>query len=87
MRASTMRTVIGLVAACASVAAAAVETAPPPRLVDRTPAEEQARVYRVLFEKVGRVGLPELAKSKDTSLALQASWELHMKITQRLEKA
>lgn len=84
MRALTVRAVIGLVAVCAS--AAAVETAPPPRLVDRTPAEEQARAYRALFEKVGRAGLPELTKSKDTSLALQASWELHKKITQRLEK-
>lgn len=85
MNTLSVRLAIGLAMACASLAAA-VETAPPPRLVQRTPAQEQARTYRALFEKVGRAGLPELAKSKDTGLALQASWELHKKIVKRAEK-
>jgi hypothetical protein len=53
---------------------------------EENPKDKQARVYRELFEKVGRSGLPDLAKSKDTGLALQASWELHKKLVKRSTK-
>lgn len=82
MSIASARLAIGLALACASVVAAA-ETAPPPREVRRTEPERRAFEYRRLFEKVGRAGLPELTKSEDTGLALQASWELHKRLVKR----
>lgn len=52
-----------------------------PTLADKArPSEERAAAYRKLFEKAGRNGLVELTHSKDTSTALQASWESHKKL-------
>lgn len=51
------------------------------------PSQKQAAEYKALFEKVGRAGLPDLTKDKDTSLALQASWELHKKLVKRTKRA
>ena len=48
--------------------------------------EDKAKAYRLLFEKVGRPGLPDLMKGKDTGLALQASWEFHKKLVKRPKK-
>jgi hypothetical protein len=50
---------------------------------EERPEEKQAQAYRELFEKVGRAGLTDLTKDKDTGLALQASWELHKKLVPR----
>src|SRR5687767_15027317 len=60
----------------------AAEPAPPPRPVGqlKAPPNEQAEVYQDLFELVGKPGLLKLSMSKDTSLALQASWEDHKKL-------
>lgn len=58
---------------------------PPPekKIENDQPAQKQAATYKTLFEKVGRAGLPELLKDKDTGVALQAAWELHKKLVKR----
>lgn len=43
-------------------------------------ATKKGREYRELFEKVGRSGLVDLLKDKDTGTSLQAAWELNRKI-------
>lgn len=75
---------------CASVAFVLVAWAVAGRAEDpdverwrNAPHQKQARAYRELFEKVGRAGLPELAKDKDSSLALHAEWELRKKFVEK----
>jgi hypothetical protein len=78
-RAISVRVLI-FVPLCASLVAA--EPAPPPRPVVRlkeTP-DKQAKAYKALFERVGKSGLVGLSKDEDTSLALQAAWEIHKKL-------
>jgi hypothetical protein len=44
---------------------------------------EAAAAYKELFTYVGRNGLKDLTKDKDTSIALQAAWEVHKKVIKR----
>lgn len=53
---------------------------PPPKKEEDRPSQKQAKAYRELFEKVGRSGLADFTKDKDTGVALHASWELHKKL-------
>jgi hypothetical protein len=43
-------------------------------------AKKQGGDYRERFEKVGRAGLAELLKDKDTGVSLVAAWELNRKL-------
>jgi hypothetical protein len=82
-----VRAVIGVLCSLTTTwaAVAVADEAPPPRPVVEVEERpwDKAKAYRALFEKVGRAGLTDLAKDKDTSLALQASWELHKKLVKR----
>ena len=42
-----------------------------------------AAAYKALFTHVGLAGLKKLAEDDDTSIALQAAWELHRKAVKR----
>jgi hypothetical protein len=50
---------------------------------DEENSEEAARAYKELFTHLGRAGLKGLTGGGDTSIALQASWELHRKAVKR----
>jgi hypothetical protein len=45
--------------------------------------ETAAEAYKELFKYVGRKGLRKLTHDKDTSIALQAAWEVHKKTVKR----
>ena len=42
-----------------------------------------AGAYKKLFAHVGLAGLPQLVKDEDTSIAIQAAWELYRKAVKR----
>jgi hypothetical protein len=50
---------------------------------DEDKSEVVAGAYKKLFTRVGRVGLPKLMEDEDTSIALQAAWEVHRKAVKR----
>ena len=43
----------------------------------------KSEAYKKLFQEVGRAGLKDLRKDEDTSIALQAAWELSKKPVMR----
>jgi hypothetical protein len=50
---------------------------------DPDKSEAVAGAYKKLFTHIGLAGLPKLAEDEDTSLALQAAWEVHRKAVKR----
>ncbi len=43
----------------------------------QTPTSNVGRAYKAYFEKLGKSGLKEAMKDKNTGIALQAAWEVH----------
>jgi hypothetical protein len=52
-------------------------------LADEDKSIAVAGAYKKLFAHVGIAGLPKLVEDEDTSIALQAAWELHRKAVKR----
>lgn len=50
---------------------------------DEDKSDAVAGAYKKLFTHVGLAGLPKLAKDEDTSISLQAAWEVHKKAVKR----
>jgi hypothetical protein len=53
------------------------------RVVKADTPDKKAEAYKAYFLKVGRAGLKDLMKDEDTSIALQAAWEAHLKPVKR----
>lgn len=53
------------------------------KVLKATTPDDKAAAYKNYFKKVGRKGLEELTKDKDTGIALQAAWETNKKVIER----